>query len=492
MSSPLLLIIVMVIVIFNVTSTKASAVAAPPMTTTVATTTRTTQIANSSSSNNNNNNNLLTTTTTTTASGGDGDGGGGNMIVGLFTYLKDSMVRTVQGCGQLWTNHGKCNEIRKKQSEYRNQIKTQWEEQGLYEAESPKQIRKRLQQVHGGISYEEYRFLQKGKDDRAKVLNMAFLMWGAPRFLPYALMFNPEMLPSTFQMDKPNTKAAVETLARERANAIIMTLMQMERQAIIGTGGFLTSLNVFGKKKQQEKKELLETIVTETGSFFRRELPTAPAMPNASELLLQLAPHLYRTDSDFSRAEQRLCQIPSVIIHGIGRAVAGTGAPGIVDQLIPAVFKRGRLVGHIQKVTAADDFLVQAQIDLKTISKRLLREACQERLMDAGPHRSAEELRDSLSEWLQLVVEQPAASVRLLAQNSAAVTDGSAAVYFNGNLARLALMAYYGCAAVRDPRSSSRLPHLLYKGNQQQQQEIIIKSPSNDRGGRLQLKKIGK
>jgi hypothetical protein len=283
--------------------------------------------------------------------------------------------------------------------------------------------------------------------------------------------------------------------------------MQMERQAIEGTSGFWTSLNVFGKKKQQEKKQLLETIVTETSSFFRRDLPTAPAIPNASELLMQLAPHLYRTDSDFSRAEQRLCQVPSVIIQGIGRAVSGTGAPGIVDGLIPAVFKRGRLVGHIQKVAAADDFLVQADIDLKTISKRLLQEACQERLMDAGPHRSAEELRDSLSEWLQLVVEQPAASIRLLAQQqnsaeesaaaAAASTDSAAAiatttnnVYFNGNLARLALMAYYGCAAVRDPRSSSRLPQLLYTGNQHHQQSpVTIKSSSQDRGGRLLFKK---
>lgn len=409
------------------------------------------------------------------------------MVVTLANYLKDSVVRTVTGCGQLWTNHGRCNEIRKKQNSYRAELKQQWEAAGLFESESPKDVQKRLQLQQGGITYDDYIFLQRGKEDRGKVLNLGFLIWGAPRFLPYALMFNPDMLPTPFQANKAAAAAAggaeslAETLSRERAQAVMSTLMMMEKQAVAVSAGYLSSINIFGKKKQQETKSTLQTVVAETGEFFRRcDMPTAPAAPTASQLLERLAPTLYKTDSDFTRAEQRLCQVPACIVQGIGRAVSGQGVPSIVAQLTPAFLHRGKLVGHIQKVAAADDFLVQAAIDLETVPKRLLVEACQERLMDAGAHRSVDDLRASLAEWLQLTVPQPSAVAKAVLQiepatpslveeqgSNVVATDTPTAppvVYYNGNLARMMLMAYHSCAAVRDSRCTSRLPQLLYSG----------------------------
>jgi hypothetical protein len=300
-------------------------------------------------------------------------------------------------------------------------------------------------------------------------------------------MFNPDMLPSPFQMEK---HGVAENLSRERASAVLHTLMKMEEQAMAGSGGFLSA--IFGRKKHEEKKQVLETIVTETGEFFsQNNLPTEPAAPTASKLLEHIAPHLYRTETDFTRAEQRLVQVPACIVQGIGRAVSGTGFPGIVAQLTPAILQRGKLIGHIQKVAAADDFLVQADIDLNTVSKRLLQEACQERMMDAGPHRSADDLRASLTEWLQLTVEQPAAAVKHLqldASSSVDDSDGAAApaVYYNGNLARMVLMAYYGCAAVRDSQCQSRLPQLLFTGNGVVDQR---ESVNNGKKGRKSLLK---
>lgn len=420
---------------------------------------------------------------------------GPNVVVQLANYLKDSVVRTVTGCGQLWSNHQQCNEIRKKQSVFRAQLQHQWEAQNLYETESRKQVLQRLQREQGGITYDEYIFLRRGKEDRGKVLNLSFLIWGAPRFLPYALMFNPEMLPSPFQADKAmvGESSVADTLSRERAQAVLSTLMIMEKQAVAVSRGYLSNLNIFGKKKQHDKKQDLAKVVTETGEVFRRSaLLTAPSAPTATHLLERFAPYLYRVDIDFNRAEQRLCHVPACIVQGIGRAVLGQGVPGVVAQLTPAFLHRGKLIGHIQKVAAADNFLVQANIDLDTVPQRLIQEACQERLMDAGPHRSLKDLRASLNEWLQLTTAKPSLAnfatvpplmVAPVETESDVESNNNhlpwiPVVYYNGNLARMVLMAYYGCAAARDSRCASRLPQLLYKGGSESQTVDKVKGSS--------------
>jgi LETM1-like protein len=268
----------------------------------------------------------------------------------------------------------------------------------------------------------------------------------------------------------------------------------MEQQAAAVTGNFLENLNIFGKQKQAAKRSQLQTLVAETSDFFRtRPLTVAPSTPTAQDLLRRLSPLLYQVDKDFTRSERRLCHVPPCIVQGLARAVAGQGLPGVVAQLTPAFLQRGKLVGHLQKVAAADQFLVQAGIDLETIPKRLLQEACQERLIAVGPHRSTTELRASLSEWLQLSTIQPALYLteratasdakflgaetgqRLEASTGTSTISAETAdepvdstpppvVYFNDNLARMALLACNGCAAVRDEHSASRLPLTLCAG----------------------------
>jgi LETM1-like protein len=445
---------------------------------------------------------LLPGTTMTMVAQPVAKSGGSNVIVSLVTYLKDSVVRTVTSCGQLYSNHGRCNEIRGKLKAHREAVRREWEASGLYDHETPKQIQKRLQLQQGGISYDEFVFFERGKVDRGKVINLGFLMWGAPRFLPYALMFNPEMLPSPFQADNKfiasggvdGSNDMWSNASRERTQAILSTLMIMEQQAAAVTGNFLENLNIFGKQKQAAKRSQLQTLVAETSDFFRtRPLTVAPSTPTAQDLLRRLSPLLYQVDKDFTRSERRLCHVPPCIVQGLARAVAGQGLPGVVAQLTPAFLQRGKLVGHLQKVAAADQFLVQAGIDLETIPKRLLQEACQERLIAVGPHRSATELRASLSEWLQLSTIQPGLYLTEKATSSDATFPGAQTgqrleastatstisaetadepvdsaspplVYFNDNLARMALMACNGCAAVRDEHSASRLPLTLCAG----------------------------
>ena len=90
----------------------------------------------------------------------------------MVGFVKDTVSRTVTGCGELWSNHGHCNEIRNKMKAHRLRIKEAWTEKGLYSPNSqytPKQLNQQLEAITGGISYEEYAFLQKGKEDNVQL-----------------------------------------------------------------------------------------------------------------------------------------------------------------------------------------------------------------------------------------------------------------------------------------------------------------------------------
>ena len=123
-----------------------------------------------------------------TSSSGDS---GTNPVFQLAGYVKDSFVRMKDGSVQLYTNHKKCNEIRSKQKEYLEKIASTL----------PKEEQKAAKKYYpsaGGITYEEFDFLQKGKEDRGRLANTVFMMVFAPNFVPYAFMFFPDMLPSSF------------------------------------------------------------------------------------------------------------------------------------------------------------------------------------------------------------------------------------------------------------------------------------------------------
>jgi LETM1-like protein len=481
-----------------------------------------------------------------------------NLFVALFGYVKNSIVRTATGCTQLYSNHQRCNTIRQKQAQYRSTVQEQWERDGINTHLSSKDVQKLLQtQVQNGITYEEYRFLQLGKEDRGKVLNLGFLMWGAPRVLPYALMFNKNMLPSPFSTTTTTTTTIMElstyeTMRRERTQAIINTLFNLEKQlhTIVpnGSGNFFT--NLFTKRTtskaatatgtpEQQQQEIIRSIVSEAGHIFRRGFMILPSTPSATtttsqksssstsakstaSTVLQLCePYLYRTSQDYTGLEQRLGHLPSCIVLGMGNAISGMGIPNLVTQITPAFFRRRKLLSHIDKITKEDDFLRSCTpLDLNSIPKRLLLEACQDRMIDFGIHTATTtELRNSLLDWLQLTqpIARPSCCIMPTSTTTAtnpqlmeiaqttntvlpnqhsfhhhppdptsmitasttttttATTTNtpskeSTMIYYNGNLARFILLAYNGCVAICDPQQDrtsttvggGSLPQLLY------------------------------
>lgn len=379
-----------------------------------------------------------------------------NPVGQLVQYVKTSVVRTVDGCGELWSNHGRCNDIRKKMQQHRDAVREQWETDAIDSGVSmtKQDIKQRLKSVQGGITYDDYTFLSKGKEDRGKVMNMVFLMWGAPKFLPYALMFNPDMLPSPFQSVLPTSESVAQKMSRERSAAVIETLLAMEKQAVVD--GMFAKVNIFGGKKREAQKVQLAAISSCTATLMHS--PQVQCAAGASLVLQRLEPHLFRK-TEFTRSEQRLSQVPACIVKGLESVIGGGG---MFAAIAPTFLARGKVMGHIRKVADADDFISQSAIDLNSINKRLLKEACNERLI-GGPNRSEEELRSNLQDWLNLVVRQPAARL----QETASSTDSSStpSLYYNDNLARLSLMAYFSCVSARDARSQSVLPRLLFGGS---------------------------
>jgi LETM1-like protein len=360
----------------------------------------------------------------------------GNVVVQLVGYVKTSIVKTVDGCGQLWRNHGRCNDIRKKIQSHRDGIKIGWED----EASTPlsQAQKERLKTLVGGISYEEYIFLQQGKDDRSKVMNLMFLMWGAPRFLPYALMFNPDMLPSPFR-ERATGESVWVTQSRERSTAVVQALLNLERDARVTPA--LAKLNFLGKKKQEEAKVQLLRVIDDMAHLLSSPL-RPPA--GAAQLLAQLKTSLYRDESDFTRAEKRLCHVPKSLVQGINGVLNG-GTGGILAAVQPNFLTRGRVIGHILKVAESDDFLITNHMNLTHIPKRFLQEACSERLMGVLGL-STDELRQQLGDWLSLNTP----------------VEGAGA-HYNDNVARLALMGYYSCWAARGDQAALRLAPLLYQ-----------------------------
>eukprot|EP00534_Pseudo-nitzschia_fraudulenta_P011177 CAMPEP_0201210904 /NCGR_PEP_ID=MMETSP0851-20130426/181237_1 /ASSEMBLY_ACC=CAM_ASM_000631 /TAXON_ID=183588 /ORGANISM="Pseudo-nitzschia fraudulenta, Strain WWA7" /LENGTH=417 /DNA_ID=CAMNT_0047499765 /DNA_START=39 /DNA_END=1292 /DNA_ORIENTATION=+ len=374
--------------------------------------------------------------------GAKSDGGGGNVVFQLVGYVKDSLVRTVDGTKEMWASHGRCKQIRSKQKEYRDKLQKQWEfeEKGL----TPKEMKKRLTKVNGGISYDEFIFLVKGKEDRGKLMNMMFLMWGAPRFFPYALMFYPEILPGPFAPlpDASGKESKLQKLSRERTHAVIRTMLAIETEARSVPG--LAKLNIFGKKKQARRMDEMDSLGKTIGSIMTA--PGAESDANGALFAMNTMEHLLYRKDPITRKEERFVNVPKSLTNGIMAAIDG---PKAFQSFMPHFMKRGQLLTHVQKVNEIDNFLVDERVNLDDLSTARLLEACSDRMI-GGPGQSDDEMRNHLNNWLDLGVDQPAKRCEETGE------------HFNSNLAKMTLMGFYCISGARDDRSASYLSRYMY------------------------------
>jgi hypothetical protein len=504
-----------------------------------------------------------------------------NPLMGVVLYLKNSFVRAADGGKEMISNYGECNRIRRKQQEFRAALRQQWLDDERI-TERPNVIKDRVSRIQGGINYEEYMFLQKGKDDRSKMLNLLFLSVAAPRYLPYLLMFNGnDMLPSPFhsfpeQRPKANKSASSSSwteadmtssvslqarTSRERTAIVVETLLALERevlQTLMPNKGPFSFLTGGGANKLDVKAERLRGIHRiATQSLSDTLAPTDDmederfdesneSFSGARQLLSALDSQLYQSTGDFTRAEKRLCTVPSCLTKGIGRIISASaslgnptasgagggstgGFGGIVDMLTPNIVRRSKVLGHLRKIEEADDFLTNPWTSIRkpdgstvivnmndgsgdpstdlvdSLNRRALREACRDRFIVIPPSvptlwngeqggksfgfpsrngrgqspspissatvqgPSEDELRQHLRDWLRLAVHEPAARMADAAvvptppaTRSTKEANGSAedagGLFFNANLARFALLGYYGCWSARQNIENSVSP----------------------------------
>ena len=502
------------------------------------------------------------------------------------------MVRTVVGCKTMWTNHGKCNDLRAQIKAYRNQIRRDWQAKGYFDAvvdRTPatsvdaEQLQKRrtkllnqeLDQLVGGISYADFVFLQKGKQDRSKLLNLCFLSFGAPKILPYMLMFNPDLLPSPLQLPpdvepeptQPQTSSAAaapmvrstntnhkvesmgEKLARQRSTLIVETLLQLEKDAREIPA--LAKLNIFGRKQQEQRRQSIQSLNQGIADWLMVGQKSTPTTDSGPARLLQeyVRPFLVRTTHDFTRLEQRLGTLPKPVVRGLSQLVVpGGGGGGFLSQFTPHFLVRGQLVTHLQNLEQADRFVLQnydsvvhelfpqtygqerrrvlleeeqqqqdeasgttsspratpTTTTTTTIpppcSWQVLQEACRDRLIGSPACSTRVELEHALHEWIQVMAT--AATPPSTGQEGGPFTTSSSnspipqtlqqssseqpPYYYNANVARMALLSYYGLQGTSDARNpAAQLPRLLFTS-------ALSLSESNDKKNGNQQPKTSK
>lgn len=348
-----------------------------------------------------------------------------NPIVQLVTYVKTSCVNFKDGLVQMNTDHKRCKTIRAKQSAYAL-------DNGTYRPRGIRGIQT------GGISYEEYDFLKKGLVDRNKLFAVGVVSVCLPNYFVYYLWTFPDMMPNPFLKGKD-----MREISRERCHAVISTLLDIEKGARVAP--WTSKLNPFGRKATEKAMERLGNCIT-LGCANLEEYGAVG--PNGGRMILKkLKSQVYTSDPPTK--QQRLLagkNIPKQIMKGLTKAI---GADPLNKGSSPFGISA---LKHIESVTLADEFLVNHNIDIESINSALIAEACSARLIGSLGW-TDEARKEALASWLQEMEIAP----------REATSDGEEH-YYNGNLARAALMCYNVVDGTRDSGADSSLLRVMYQG----------------------------
>mmetsp|Transcript_26436 Transcript_26436/g.40949 ORF Transcript_26436/g.40949 Transcript_26436/m.40949 type:complete len:440 (-) Transcript_26436:216-1535(-) len=347
--------------------------------------------------------NSVTKSSALSSSDDGSEGEGGNPIVQLATFVRDSFARFVNGTKELYANHQTCNAIRSKQ---KTSVK---------------------------ITFEEFEFLRKGKEDRSKVANILFLMIFSSSVLPYALMMFPNMLPVPFQ-PRDDTLTKYHTLSRVRTHAVMETMLAIENAAIIPP--ISSKLNPFSGKAVRREMARMTDFCGNANLFFQATTPAQILELLGSTLQFPVGENVQKEVNQ----QTKLMTVPKQIIKGLGKSTGISNSP-----IMPTFMVRGKLTEYLKSLSESDKFLVEEKVDLNSINDNVLLEACTLRFIGT-PDSSPDELRRGLAIWLQHAVVRPGVQ-----QN------------YNENLGRVALLCYNAIQGARDGRSESQLPRLMFQ-----------------------------
>lgn len=356
----------------------------------------------------------------------------GGSAFDLGTFLKGELQFCVEAPMKMWRAHGKCNDIRAKQRSFRESLRSQWLEHGA----DSKDVAKRLKTVNGGISYEEFEFLQRGKEDRQRVLSFMVCSIFSPKALvPISWLAPLNVWPSHIQRPKLGMgETKLETLSRVRSHAVLKMILQVEQECTT------TFQNPFKSRTIRPQTLAMRNVVATAVDL----LMSGNLCPDS--VLKCIDDKVYLKEEP-KRGKGMITSIADPVVKWFGPMINGETI--FYDGMVPTIFTRGFLASHLTRVKEADDFLVDQGVDLESLSTKTIVDACNARMIGTLGRRD-DEMREELREWLEHTTIDPTKRVQ---------TTGE---FFNGHLARSALMTYFALDAVRDKRSASRLPRLLF------------------------------
>ena len=359
-------------------------------------------------------------------------GGGNGAAFDLGNFLKGELKFCVEAPMKMWRAHGRCNDIRAKQRSFRESLRSEWLEHGA----DSKDVDQRLKTVHGGISYEEFEFLQRGKEDRQKLLSLMVCSVFSPKVLvPISWIAPVNAWPSHFQRPKLGMgETPLETLSRVRSHAVLQMILHIEKEC---TTRFQ---NPFKSRTIRPQTLAMRNIVTKAVNLFMS------GNLNPDSVLKCIDNKVYLKEEP-KRGKGMITSIADPVVKWFGPMI--NGETRFYDAMVPTILTRGFLASYLTRVKEADEFLVEQGVDIETLSTKTIVDACNARMIGTLG-RTDMELKQQLREWLEHTTIGPTKRVQ---------TTGEC---FNGHLARSALMTYFALDAVRDERSASRLPRLLF------------------------------
>jgi LETM1-like protein len=367
----------------------------------------------------------------------------GNIVSQCVDGVKDFITSYSDAFKAMRSDHERCNMIRQKQRYYKEVTKGKLEEMGL----DSKEIRSRLSKLSGGISFDEFLFLRKGKSDREKLISLVFYASFLPKMMPYMLMFNSaNMLPDQFPK-KPVSfgETKREALSRDRSHATLKMLMNLNRSSHVPE----FSLNPFAGSKKRKQMEHYKNISIAISESLRQPDPNRH-LPGPEYIMKQLERFLFLTEKPKAR-EMSLVTLPSVFTKGLANVISGNPNRPL-EGVIPNFIDRTSVLAHMKTLSLSDDFLVNQEVDIESLSGKGLQEACSDRLIGTLGS-SEDEMREKLSSWLRYAAVIPSRRIRKTSE------------YYNANLARSALLCYYAMDSLRNAPTSNCLPRLLLQQN---------------------------
>lgn len=360
--------------------------------------------------------------------------GNRNLVVAAGTYVVNSFKKFADGSSQLWKNY-----------------------------QSVKDIKVRMKAPDGRVSYSEFMLVQTGAEDRAKLINLGLMMTFASEMMPYCFMFFPNMMPSTFGVPtEADEIAKYEKISRVRSHAVVEACMSLEG-AVHKSPNMFASMNPFGGEARRKAQERSMLVVARTVQLLGAAadgdemgavldlLDDAFLSPNSKEVRdknsdapptkIFLPPN---------RLEQRLGSVPKQIVKGAFKC------EGLADPLfvIPHFSLRNTVVAHLDRIKKADNFLAKPGVDLASLTRSELTDACDKRFIRAGPGRSDDDLRDELASWLN---HSPCIEGRADTEAANGVSPLP-----NDNLKLVAMLGYNAVIGAKDTASGSMLPRLVF------------------------------